>query len=425
MPSNATESYQRSPVTRDRFRPRSIASIIIFVIATILTPIAVAGHWAHSTVLDAERYIETVGPIGADPEVQAAFGEVVTNAIIEQVDTEAIVSDFLGGILPGLPLVGDSLSGPIASGINGLIGQAVNSFVTSDVFTDAWLTLNTAAQRGLVAVLEGRDGGPIEIQGDNLVLNLDPLIALGQEKLVEQGITFAENITIPQTDRQFILMSVPALEQARTIYSFSAPILNWVVVFVAFLFMGAVLLARRRARTAVAVGIVVMGSAVLLYAIVNVGEGIFVNQFAGSIFEAASVIVYQNFLNYLIAGVQALFALGVIVVIGGWLAGRTQSASYVRGHFTTGLNEIAARTGWKTGDVLGPYAPWIRWAVLVVWLVFLLSGTYLGSMSGIMFTALMAGIWTGLEILIRASSQPTRQEVLVEQVEVIEVRDLT
>lgn len=425
MPSNATESYQRSPVTRDRFRPRSIASIIIFVIATILTPIAVAGHWAHSTVLDAERYIETVGPIGADPEVQAAFGEVVTNAIIEQVDTEAIVSDFLGGILPGLPLVGDSLSGPIASGINGLIGQAVNSFVTSDVFTDAWLTLNTAAQRGLVAVLEGRDGGPIEIQGDNLVLNLDPLIALGQEKLVEQGITFAENITIPQTDRQFILMSVPALEQARTIYSFSAPILNWVVVFVAFLFMGAVLLARRRARTAVAVGIVVMGSAVLLYAIVNVGEGIFVNQFAGSIFEAASVIVYQNFLNYLIAGVQALFALGVIVVIGGWLAGRTQSASYVRGHFTTGLNEIAARTGWKTGDALGPYAPWIRWAVLVVWLVFLLSGTYLGSMSGIMFTALMAGIWTGLEILIRASSQPTRQEVLVEQVEVIEVRDLT
>lgn len=425
MPSNATESYQRSPVTRDRFRPRSIASIIIFVIATILTPIAVAGHWAHSTVLDAERYIETVGPIGADPEVQAAFGEVVTNAIIEQVDTEAIVSDFLGGILPGLPLVGDSLSGPIASGINGLIGQAVNTFVTSDVFTDAWLTLNTAAQRGLVAVLEGRDGGPIEIQGDNLVLNLDPLIALGQEKLVEQGITFAENITIPQTDRQFILMSVPALEQARTIYSFSAPILNWVVVFVAFLFMGAVLLARRRARTAVAVGIVVMGSAVLLYAIVSVGEGIFVNQFAGSIFEAASVIVYQNFLNYLIAGVQALFALGVIVVIGGWLAGRTQSAAYVRGHFTTGLNEIAARTGWKTGNVLGPYAPWIRWAVLVVWLVFLLSGTYLGSMSGIMFTALMAGIWTGLEILIRASSQPTRQEVLVEQVEVIEVRDLT
>ncbi len=425
MPTSATESYQKSPVTRDRLRPRSIFSIIIFVLATILTPIAVAGHWAHSTVIDAERYIETVGPIGADPEVQAAFGEIVTTAILEQVDTEAIVGDFLGGLLPGLPIIGERLSGPIATGINGLIGQAVNTFVTSDAFTQAWLTLNIAAQKGLIAVLEGKPGGPLEIQGDNLVLNLDPLIALGQEKLVEQGITFAENITVPQTDRQFILMSVPALEQARTIYSYSAPILNWVVVFVAFMFIGAILLARRRARTAVAVGIVVMASAVLLYAAVTIGEGTFTNQFVGSIFETAAVIVYQNFLAYLVAGVQALFVLGIMIVVGGWLSGRTNSAQYVRGHFTNGLNEIAARTGWNTGDVLGPYAPWIRWAVIVFWLIFLLSGTYLGSTSGVMFTLLMAGVWTGLEILIRASAQPTMQEVLVEQFEVIEVRDLT
>ena len=131
MPISATESYQKSPVTRDRIRPRTIFSIIVFVLATILTPVAVAGHWAHSTVIDAERYIETIGPIGADPEVQAAFGEVVTNAILEQVDTEAIVSEFLGGLLPGLPIVGERLSGPIATGIEGLIGQAVNTFVTN------------------------------------------------------------------------------------------------------------------------------------------------------------------------------------------------------------------------------------------------------------------------------------------------------
>ena len=423
MPTNATESYQRSPVTRDRFRPRSILSIVVFVIATLLTPFAVTGHWAHSTVLDAERYIETVGPIGADPEVQAAFGEIVTKAIVEQVDTEEIVGDFLDGLLPGLPLLGDRLAGPIATGINSLIGQAVDTFVTSDAFTQAWIALNTAAQRGLIAALEGEPSGPIQIEGDNLVLNLDPLIALGQEKLVEQGITFAENVTIPPTDRQFILMSVPALEQARTFYSFSAPILNWIMVLVAFIFIGAILLARRRARTTVAVGIVVMVNAVLIYSIVVAGEGAFTNQFIGTIFETASLIIYQDFLNYLIAGVQALFALGILVVIGGWLSGRTNSGQYVRGHFTNGLNELAARTGLKTGDVLGPYAPWIRWAVIVIWLIFLLSGTYLGSVSGVMFTLLMMGIWTGLEILIRASSRPTRQEVLVELVEVIEVRD--
>ena len=425
MPISATESYQKSPVTRDRIRPRTIFSIIVFVLATILTPVAVAGHWAHSTVIDAERYIETIGPIGADPEVQAAFGEVVTNAILEQVDTEAIVSEFLGGLLPGLPIVGERLSGPIATGIEGLIGQAVNTFVTSEAFTQAWLTLNVAAQKGLIAILEGEPGGPMQIEGDNLVLNLDPLIALGQQKLVEQGISFAANVTVPQTDRQFVLMSVPALDQIRTIYSFTAPLLNWVVVIVAFIFIGAILLARRRARTAVAVGIVVAASAVLIYAAVIFGEGTFTDQFVGSIFEKASVIVYQNFLAYLVTGVQALFVLAILIILGGWLAGRTNSAYNIRGHFTNGLNEIAARTGLKTGDILGPYAPWIRWGVIIFWLIFLLSGTYLGSISGVMFTLLMAGVWTVLEIFIRASARPTMQEVLVEQVEVIEVRDLT
>ena len=420
MSNGATEQYQRSPVTRDRVRPRTIFSIIVFVLATILTPIAVTGHWAHSTVIDAERYIETVGPIGASPEVQAAFAEVVTDSIVEQVDTESIVNDFLGGILPN-SAVTDRLSGPIATGINGLIGQAVDTFVTSDAFTTAWLALNTAAQKGFIALLQNEPSGPIEIQGDDVVLNLDSVIKLAQDRLVEGGISFAANITVPETDKQFVLMSAPALSQARTFYAFSAPFLSWIMVLIAALFIVAILLARRRARTTVAVGIVVIGSSLLLYAGTVLGEGAVNNQFAGSIFESAAVVVYQTFLAYLISGLQSLAVLGVIVIIGGWLAGRTNSAQYVRAHFNRGLSEIADRTGLNTGEKLAPYAPIIRWAVVCVWLLVLLSGTFLGSVSGVMITLLMAGIWTGLEILIRART--TIEVIVVSQIEVIEVPD--
>ena len=420
MSNGATEQYQRSPVTRDRVRPRTIFSIIVFVLATILTPIAVTGHWAHSTVIDAERYIETVGPIGASPEVQAAFAEVVTDSIVEQVDTESIVNDFLGGILPN-SAVTDRLSGPIATGINGLIGQAVDTFVTSDAFTTAWLALNTAAQKGFIALLQNEPSGPIEIQGDDVVLNLDSVITLAQDRLVESGISFAANITVPTTDKQFVLMSAPALSQARTFYAFSAPFLSWIMVLIAALFIVAILLARRRARTTVAVGIVVIGSSLLLYAGTVLGEGAVNNQFAGSIFESAAVVVYQTFLAYLISGLQSLAVLGVIVIIGGWLAGRTNSAQYVRAHFNRGLSEIADRTGLNTGEKLAPYAPIIRWAVVCVWLLVLLSGTFLGSVSGVMITLLMAGIWTGLEILIRART--TIEVIVVSQIEVIEVPD--
>ncbi|MCH9839493.1 MAG: hypothetical protein K0U56_00305 [Actinomycetia bacterium] len=412
MSNGATEQYQRSPVTRDRVRPRTIFSIIVFVLATVLTPLSVAGHWAHSTIVDAERYIETIGPIGASPEVQSVFAEVVTDAIVEQVNTESLVGDFLGGILPGNEIT-DRLAGPIATGINGLIGTAVDTFVTSDAFTRAWLELNKAAQKGFIAILQKEPSGPIELQGDDVVLNLDSVIALAQEKLVESGISFAANITVPATDKQFVLMSAPALAQARTFYAFSAPILSWVMVLIAAMFILAILLARRRARTTVAAGIAVIGSAFALYAATVLGEGVVTNQFKGSIFEDSAVVVYQSFLSYLVSGVQALLALGIILVLGGWLAGRTNSAHYVRGHFTRGLNEIADRTGWDTGSRFAPYAPIIRWAVVVIWLAVLLSGNYLGSFSGILFTLFMAGIWTGLEILIRART--TIEVVVLEQ----------
>jgi len=412
MSNGATEQYQRSPVTRDRVRPRTIFSIIVFVLATVLTPLSVAGHWAHSTIVDAERYIETIGPIGASPEVQSVFAEVVTDAIVEQVNTESLVGDFLGGILPGNEIT-DRLAGPIATGINGLIGTAVDTFVTSDAFTRAWLELNKAAQKGFIAILQKEPSGPIELQGDDVVLNLDSVIALAQEKLVESGISFAANITVPATDKQFVLMSAPALAQARTFYAFSAPILSWVMVLIAAMFILAILLARRRARTTVAAGIAVIGSAFALYAATVLGEGVVTNQFKGSIFEDSAVVVYQSFLSYLVSGVQALLALGIILVLGGWLAGRTNSAHYVRGHFTRGLNEIADRTGWDTGSRFAPYAPIIRWAVVVIWFAVLLSGNYLGSFSGILFTLFMAGIWTGLEILIRART--TIEVVVLEQ----------
>ncbi|MDE1046576.1 MAG: hypothetical protein OR995_03905 [Candidatus Nanopelagicales bacterium] len=415
MSNNATEQYQRSPVTRDRVRPRTIFSVIVFVLATVLTPAAVVGHWAHSTILDAERYIETVGPIGSSPPVLEAFADLVTDAIVDQVDTESLVSEFLDEILPSNPLI-DRLAGPLATGIDGLIGQAVDAFVTSDAFTNAWLELNTAAQKGLVAILQNESSGPIQIQGDNVVLNLDSVIDLAQQKLIDEGISVAANISIPPTDKQFVLMTAPALIQAQNFYSFAAPILKWIVVIVAALFILAILLAQRRARMTVAVGIAILGSTLVLHAGVVLGEGIITNQFVGSIFEGATVVIYQNFLSYLIAGLHALLALSVIVIVGGWLAGRTNSANYVRGHFTLGLTQIADRTGWDTGVKLSPYAPIIRWAVVCTWLLVLLGGTLLGTFNGVLFTLLIAGVWTGLEILIRART--TTEEVVPEPVEV-------
>lgn len=119
--------------TKKRWGVRSIVAVLIFVIAAALTPVAMVGHWGHATVVNSEQFLATVAPLSQSPEVQAAVSEAVTAALVQQVDTSAIVGDFLGGLLNNEQL-SSALSAPIAAGINGLIGQLVQGFIASDAF---------------------------------------------------------------------------------------------------------------------------------------------------------------------------------------------------------------------------------------------------------------------------------------------------
>lgn len=90
-----------------RWGARSISSLIVFVLAAALTIPALVGHWGHRTVIDAGRYIETVGPLASSPEVQEAVADAVTQAVLDKVDTEKQVDELLTGLfssdrLPGV-----------------------------------------------------------------------------------------------------------------------------------------------------------------------------------------------------------------------------------------------------------------------------------------------------------------------------------
>ena len=109
-----------------RWGGRSIASLLLFVLATILLIPALLGHWGHRTVIDGERYIATVGPLINQPEVQEALSSAVTDAVVAQVNTEDQVGTLLGNLFPDAGFT-DQLAAPIAAGINSLIGDSSRS----------------------------------------------------------------------------------------------------------------------------------------------------------------------------------------------------------------------------------------------------------------------------------------------------------
>lgn len=404
-----------------RWGGRSIASLLVFILAVILTIPALVGHWGHRTVIDAGRYIETVGPLGTSPEVQEAVATAVKDAVLERVDTEKQVDDLLTGLFPDRPIV-QNLSAPIAAGINSAIGALVDRFVASDAFETLWIQLNTAIQRGAVAILSGETDGTVRLEGDEIVLDISSLLGDVQQFLVDEGITAAANITIPDNDRTIVLAEAPALAQIRFIYSLTSPVLEYLPLMIAALFALSIWLARRRARTSVATGIVLLVSGVLVWQGLNVGEEVFVDQLAGTVFAPASAIFWSTLFTYLVAGTKAVGLLGIAVIVAGWLSGRTSSARYLRGHITRGLSEISGRMPEGLQGSLSGSITWVRWVVYAVGVVIVMFTDVLSPVSVIWTIALTAGLITLAELL---AVPPRAESDGVDVIEVTEIIEIT
>jgi hypothetical protein len=356
---------------------RTVGAIVCIVLAALLTAPAAVAYWGQRTLNDAQRYVATVGPLVNSPAVQDAIANKVTDAIQKQVDVPKIINDVFGGVITSAPRLKE-LVGPLSGAVNGLIDNQVNTFVASDTFADLWVQLNTKAQEGLMRLLKGESGGAVSLQGDQVVLDVSDVIDQVKARLVARGLTIVQNIPVPNVDKQIVLLNAPRLKQAKTIYAFANPVAKWLIVVVAALYLGALLVARRRPRMTVTIGIVLAANALLVAQGLAVGRQLFINQLAGTDFGPAASVFYAQLLSYLVRGWQVILWLGVVLVVVGWFAGRNGPGTAVRHAVSGGLETAGAAL--PGGPVRGAgrwcaaNATWLRVAVGVVGVVVLLWG---------------------------------------------------
>lgn len=354
-----------------RWGARSIASLLIFIIATVLTPIAVIGHWGHRTVTDAEQYIATVGPLASDPAIQQAVGQQVTKVLLEKVNTEELVTGFVGNFVQN-PAIADRLVGPISAGIDNLIGQAVDRALASPAFETVWVKTNIAAQKSLMLLLEGKPAGIIQRNGNEVVLNTTELLKAVQQQVVDAGLSVAANITIPETGNEIVLFETPLLGQIQTIYAFTSPVLMWLPLLVFALFALSIALARRRPRVVLTMGVFLAAWAVLLLISMSSTETVLQGKLGATGLGLALSAFWTTFFAYLVNGLQAILLLGVGAVVVGWLAGRSRPAMLVRQHLCDGLQQIGTMIPLGINTFVRSYSLFLRWAVALV-LFFILT----------------------------------------------------
>ncbi|MGH9227532.1 MAG: hypothetical protein ACRD07_02170 [Acidimicrobiales bacterium] len=150
-------------------RLRRVLAVVLVVVTSLVFTVAVTGVWARRNALNTDRWVRTVGPIAEDTAVQQALGRWITTEVMGVIDPEELIES-------ALPERGQILAAPLTGAVREFVNDQVDSFLASDTFQRLWRQINQRAHERVVAVLEGDVPPNLQIQGDDVVLNVVPVL---------------------------------------------------------------------------------------------------------------------------------------------------------------------------------------------------------------------------------------------------------
>jgi hypothetical protein len=318
-------------------RGRWVGAAVLIGIVGVLTPVAVLARYARSEVLDTDRYVSTVAPLARDPDVQSAVADTVTERLLARLDVEDLATEALQALVDrGAPDRVVALATPLADQVGSYVGEQVTRFVQSEQFATLWEDVNRAAHTQVNALLTGEDSGALAIDEGTITLDLAPVVAAVQQRLVDRGFDLAARI--PEVDAQLTLVESANLESAQRgvrLLDRLGAVLPWVVLAIAAI---AVFVAPNRRRGVIAValaalvGVVVVGLGLALARnwYVDHGQARFLT-------KDAALSIGQQILQPLRTSLRAVLVVAAAVALAAFVAGPSAPARAVRRAFTGGI----------------------------------------------------------------------------------------
>lgn len=287
-------------------RVRGVASAIAILLGAVLLPLGVLGFWAHRTVIDTDTYVATVAPLADDPVVQQAVAAQVSATLLDAVRDNPVLGQLLA---PG-SAAGDALGSRIE--------ELVLRVVGSDGFAGVWTDLNRRVQVSAIAALAGHPEGPVSLQGDRLVVDTGVVLLAVQGRLAQE-LPVIGQVDLTGAGRPLVVADSPAVGRAHSYYAWLDALGPWLAPAAAALLLTGVLLARRRVRATLVVGVVVLiGAGVVALALV-IGGRLAERALDGTAFQPAARSVVSVLTTDAARYAWWLAALGVLLLVAGAL----------------------------------------------------------------------------------------------------------
>ncbi|MFF3753549.1 hypothetical protein ACFYYH_24265 [Streptomyces sp. NPDC002018] len=273
---------------------RSYLSTALIVLLAVLTPLSAIAAWADLEIGDTGRFVSTMAPLASDPAVQGAVADRVTDQVMTQIDV-----------------------GPLQAGVRELLHEAVLSFSTSEAFKNAWTTAAGAAHTTAQQVLAS--GG-----GDAVAIDLAPVTEQVKRQLMADRVPYADRI--PVRHNEITVLKANGLGVWRDVaQALRTAGLRPAMATVA-LAAAALLLAGRRRRALIGLGLSFAAGAVALAVVVAVTRATTLENLPDNGDRSAAAAIFDALTASLRTTAWWVLGAGLALAAVAWLMGRRRRA---------------------------------------------------------------------------------------------------
>lgn len=285
---------------------------IVLILATIFTALTIFTYWANRQVLSEDNWKQVSTEMLESPAVRDALASYMVEQLFDNVDVEAEMQRALPEDLKGL-------SGPATGGLRQLALTGAKKGLEQPFVQEAWEAAAVAAHRQAISALEGGNDRVSTTDG-RVVINLRLILTdiadqVGlPQSLISKIPASAGELEIVQSDELKTAQRAESAFKGMTLLFFIITILLYTL---------AIWLAKlRRWRAVIWMGVsLIVGAAIALIAQSSAREPLIEALASTASVEPAIGDVYDITTNLLTEMAWSVFFSGVLVFIGGLLAG--------------------------------------------------------------------------------------------------------
>ena len=117
-------------------------AVVLIVAGCVLAPVSVLAVWTANQVSDTGRYVANMAPLIKDPAIHNVVADKLTHQIVTQIDVKRPSAQAAAELShKGVPRIGgllQSLSGSLASDVQGFVHSGIYKIITRPRIAAAW-----------------------------------------------------------------------------------------------------------------------------------------------------------------------------------------------------------------------------------------------------------------------------------------------